>query len=86
VDDGVTVDVVDGGHDSIFQFLFGGDPDVAQHRAGKLGEEAFDEIEPRTMLGREDKGEAPFRLGGEPSPGFLGHVRRVIVEDELDRC
>ena len=38
------------------------------------------------MLGREDKGEASITLFGEPLVGFLGHVRRVIVEDDLDRC
>ena len=37
-------------------------PDVTQDRAGKLGEEALDEIEPRTMLGREGKLEASRRL------------------------
>ena len=35
------------------EFLFGGDADMAQHRAGELGEEAFDEIEPRAG-GKDD--------------------------------
>ena len=37
------------------------------------------------VLGGEDKGEAAFRLGGEPSLSLLGDVRRMIVEDQLDR-
>ena len=37
------------------------------------------------VLGGEDKGEAAFGLGGEPSLVLLGDVRRMIVEDQLDR-
>src|SRR5208337_654229 len=58
---------------------------VAQDRAGELGEEAFDEIEPGAVLGREDEFEAPGRLLGEPSLGLLGDVRGMIVEDQLNR-
>jgi hypothetical protein len=34
------------------------DPDMTQDRAGKLGEEALDKIEPGAMLGREGELEA----------------------------
>ena len=81
----MSIEVIHGGHDAVLEFLFGCDADVAQHRAGELGEETLDEIEPGAMLGGEDKGEAAFRLGGEPSLGLLGDVRRMIVEDQLDR-
>ena len=47
VDDGVSTEVIHGGHDVVLEFLFGCDADMAQDRAGELGEEAFDEIEPR---------------------------------------
>ena len=49
------------------------------------------EKKPSTRLSQEPcfgvkhEGEASFGLGGEPGLGFLGDVRRVIVEDELDR-
>ena len=66
-------------------FLFGCDADMAQHRAGELGEEAFDEIEPRAVLGGKDEFEATGRLIREPSLGLLGDVRGMIVEDQLDR-
>ena len=36
------------------------------------------------MLGREDEFEAASRLIREPGPGFLGDVRGMIVEDQLD--
>jgi len=85
VDDRVAVEVIDCGQDSIFEFLFGCDADVTQHRARHFREEAFDKIEPGAVLRGEDEGEAAFGLGGEPSPGFLGNMGRVIVEDELDR-
>jgi hypothetical protein len=58
---------------------------VAQDRAGELGEEALDEVEPGAVLGREGELEAARRLSGEPSSGFFRDVRRMVVEDQLDR-
>ena len=46
VDDGVLVEVIHGSHDAVLELLFGCDADVAQHRAGDLGEEALDAIKP----------------------------------------
>ena len=37
------------------------------------------------MLRREGELEAPGRSSGEPSFGFSGDVRRVVVENQLDR-
>ena len=68
VDYGVSIKVIHGGHDAILEFLFGCDADMAQHRAGELGEEAFDEIEPRAVLWRKGEFEAIGRLLGEPKP------------------
>src|SRR5262249_2227095 len=51
----------------------------------ELGEKALDEVEPGTMLGRESEFEAAVGLIGEPSLGLFGDVRRMIVEDQLDR-
>ena len=58
MDDGCSVDVVDGGDDAVLEFLLGGDADVAEDGAGELGEEAFDQVEPGAVLGGEDEGEA----------------------------
>ena len=58
---------------------------LAQDRAGELGEEALHEVEPGAALGRENEREAARRLSGEPSLGFSGDVRRMVVEDQLDR-
>jgi hypothetical protein len=57
---------------------------VAQDRTGELGEEALDEVEPGAVLGRESEREATRRLSGEPSSGFFGDMRRVVVEDQPD--
>ena len=65
------IEVIHGGHDAVLEFPFGCDADIAQHRAGELGEEAFDEIEPRAVLGREGEFEATDRLVREPSLGLL---------------
>src|SRR6201998_3790193 len=56
---------------------------MTQDGAGKLGEEAFDEVEPGAMLGRERKVEAACRV--EPGSGFPRDVCGMIVEDQLDR-
>ena len=37
------------------------------------------------MLGGESKFEAVRGLGGEPGSGLFGDMRRMIVEDQLDR-
>ena len=58
MDDGMAVEFIHGSHDAVLEFLFGCDADVAQHRACELGEEALDEIEPRTVGGRESEFEA----------------------------
>ncbi len=36
------------------------------------------------MLRSEDEGEAAIMLGGKPLVRLLGHMRRVIVKDDLD--
>jgi hypothetical protein len=81
----ITIDEVDRGHDAILQFLFGSNTDMAQGRARELREEALHEVQPRTVLGREGELEAPLRLGREPSPRLFRDVRRMIIEDQVDR-
>ena len=71
MDDGVAIEVIHGGHDAVLEFLFGCDADMAQDPAGELGEEAFDEIEPRAVLRRKSEFEATGRLIREPSRGLL---------------
>ena len=83
MDDGVLIEEVHGGHDAVLEFLLGCDADMAQHRAGELGEEAFDQVEPGAVLGREGEFEAAVRLGGEPGLGLLGDVGGMIIEDSL---
>ena len=66
MNDGIAIELIHGGHDAVLELLFGCDADVAQHRAGELGEETFDEVEPRAMLGGEGEFETARRLIGEP--------------------
>jgi hypothetical protein len=51
----------------------------------EFGEEALDEIEPRTMLGREGRLEASRRSSVEPGCCFSRYVRGMIIKDQLDR-
>ena len=41
MDDWVSINVIDGSHDAVLEFLFGSHADVAQNGAGELREEAF---------------------------------------------
>jgi hypothetical protein len=86
VNDGALIEVVHGGHDSILEFLFGCDADVAQDGAGECGKEALDEVEPGAVLGSEGEFEAARGLIGESGFGLIGDVRGMVVEDQLDCC
>jgi hypothetical protein len=68
-------------HDALSQLLLGCHPDVTQDRAGKLGEEALDEIEPRAVDGREGELEAAGRSSGELASGLLRYMSGMIVEN-----
>jgi hypothetical protein len=46
VNDGVLVKVIHCGHETILEFLFGCDADVAQDGTGEFGKEALDQVEP----------------------------------------
>ena len=70
MNDGILVEVIDSGHKTILEFLFGRDADVAEHRAGHFGEEALDQIEPGAVLGREGEFEAMRGLLGKPGFGL----------------
>ena len=83
MNDGIAIEFVHSSHDSILEFLFGYDADVAQHRAGELGEEALDEVEPGAVLGREGEFETALGLLGEPSFRLFGDMRGMIVRDPL---
>jgi hypothetical protein len=67
------------------ELLFGCHPDVTQDRAGKLGEEALDEIEPGAVDWREGELEAAARSSGEPASGLLRYMSGMIVENQLNR-
>src|SRR6201994_457816 len=58
---------------------------MAQDGAGELREEAFDQVEPGAVLGRERIVEAACRSCVEPGSGFPRDVCGMIVEDQLDR-
>jgi hypothetical protein len=51
MDNGMAIEFIHGSHEAILEFLFGCDTNMAQDRAGELGEEALNEVEPRTVRG-----------------------------------
>ena len=56
--DWLAIDVVDEGHQAVFEFLFRDDADLAEHGAREFGEEALDQIEPGAVGRGESEGEA----------------------------
>ena len=72
MDDEITVEEFHGSHDALLELVLGGDADMAQDRAGELGEEALDEVEPGAMLGNE--GEL------EPAVGLFGSQAFVSLD------
>src|SRR5258708_9979664 len=81
----MAIDIVDASHDALLQLVFRGHQDVTQDRARELGEEALDEVQPRTMLGREGEREASRWSSVEPGSCFSRYVGGMIIEDQLDR-
>ena len=65
--DRLAIDVADEGDQTLLEFVFRVDADVAQYRARQFGEEAFDDIEPRPVGRCEGEGEAPDRLRRQPT-------------------
>ena len=51
MDDGVSVELVHGGHDTVLELLFGCDADMAQDRAGEFREEASTRLSQEPCLG-----------------------------------
>ena len=87
MNDWIMVEVIHRGHETVLELLFGCDADMAQDRAGELGEEAFDEIEPGAMLGSEGELKSAGGLLSEPSSGLPGDVRRIHIEKSNEsRC
>src|SRR5271169_7054874 len=84
MDDGFSVEVIEVSEDPCFEFFLGCDADAAKHGSCHFGEEALHQIEPGAMFRSKYKGEAALRLGGKPRLGFLGDMRGVVVEDQLD--
>ena len=70
MDDWVSINVIDGSHDAVLEFLFGSHADVAQNGAGELREEALDQVEPGAVLGREGKVERGLAAGCRARLGF----------------
>ena len=62
MDDGITVEVIEIGHDPGLEFGFGCDADMAKHRARHLGKEALDKIEPGAVFGGKHQAESSLRL------------------------
>ena len=85
MDDWMAIDVINAGHDSLFELQLRCDADVTQDRARELGEKSLDEVEPGPMLGREGEFEAAHGSCVEPGSGFFRDVCGMIVEDQLDR-
>ena len=59
MDDRVTVEVVEIGGNTIFEFGLRCDADMAEHRARHFGKEALNEVEPRAVFRGEHEAKRP---------------------------
>ena len=80
MDDGITVEVIEIGHDPGLEFGLGCYPDMAEHRVGDFRKEAFDQVETRAVFGRKDEAKASLHSGR----GFPGDMGRMLVEGRFD--
>src|SRR5271165_3911859 len=66
---------------SVDEFLFRADADLAQHGARHLAEEVFHQIQPGTVFGNEDelKSLGPSR---QIALRLAGDVRRMVVQNK----
>jgi hypothetical protein len=82
VDDGVAIDVLDTGHDALLELLLRCHPDVAQDRAGELGEEALDEVEPGAVLQGRSVQRCDALAQSMPSvpPLFVGNAAKESLK------
>src|SRR6201998_4828379 len=85
VDNGFAIAVVEVRDDPLLEFSFRSHPDATQDGARHFREEALDQVEPGAMLWREHEAEAALALCGKPLVGLLRHVRRMILQNDLDR-
>jgi hypothetical protein len=68
---------------SLLGFGFRRHSAVAQVWARHLREEALERVKPRAVLWREDLTKAALCPRGESLFGLLGHMHRLIVQDDL---
>ena len=85
MDNWLAIEVVEIGDDPLLEFGFRSHPYATQDRARHFREEALDQVEPGAMLWCKHEAEAALALCGKPLVGFLRHVRRMIVQNNLDR-
>src|SRR5438552_2029530 len=77
MDDRRRIDLGNSQENSLFEFLFGFDADMAQERVSHLPEKRFHQVEPRTVFGRMHVLE---RVGLGPQIGarLLGNMSRMV--------
>lgn len=68
---------------ALLEFLTGFDPNAFEEGSGHFPEYRFNQIEPGSMLRGMDIEEA-VGPRGEISHGFLGDVRRMVVQNDPD--
>ena len=79
---GIGICLGDEALDSCLEFCDGSEHAAFEPSVGKLGEEAFDGVEPRRRGGREVEG--PARVLGEPLLDLWVLVGGVVVDDRVD--
>jgi len=84
MDDGVSVDVVDAGHDAFLELLFRTHADMRKTERANLEKKPSIRLSQEPWVGVKVNSKRPARWVCKPGLCFLGDVRGMIVEDQLD--
>lgn len=70
---GLPVDAADGGQDALHELVLGGDADVGSTRAGELGGEALNEVQPGAVFWSEGQ----FKAADKNHLQMIGFMESV---------
>jgi hypothetical protein len=85
VNDWIAVELIDRGHETLLELLFGGDTDVAQDERASLEKKPSTRLSQEPCLGVKVNSNLPAGCSASPSSGLSGNMRGMIVEDQMDR-
>ena len=85
MDDWLCIDFCNAGKDSVLQLLERSNADVLEKCSRHLPKQRLGNVEPRSMLGRENVSE-PVGMFGQITASFLGEMSGVVIQHDSDHA